>query len=347
MNSAIKNMELKDMITLRTWMVVASVLTVIVVLSIQEAVIQLALPIISKDLNVAYSSLSIIITGYWLTYGVSSLPLGKLGDLLSHRLIFLLASIMLGGLSILCGVIPSWESLAIFRTLAGVCVAALTANGVSILRSSFGEGRRAQVTSLWAATISLSFIVGPSLGGVFIDFAKWEYIFTLGGILCIAIPILLAIVLPKSADTKLEADFDYLGACLIALFMGSLIITLNSLRDSSFSNFDPKIIVSLTIFVISLTIFIRYERKIPNPVIRFSSFRNKQYTFALLCGVSYATSVQGLNYLLQYYLQKVAGFTTSTSGTLWMLMSVATLISNIALGRGKGKLTPNVTFVQS
>jgi MFS family permease len=179
MNSAIKNMELKDMITLRTWMVVASVLTVIVVLSIQEAVIQLALPIISKDLNVAYSSLSIIITGYWLTYGVSSLPLGKLGDLLSHRLIFLLASIMLGGLSILCGVIPSWESLAIFRTLAGVCVAALTANGVSILRSSFGEGRRAQVTSLWAATISLSFIVGPSLGGVFIDFAKWEYIFTL------------------------------------------------------------------------------------------------------------------------------------------------------------------------
>ncbi len=307
----------------------------------QASVMQLALPHMSNEFGVNYSSLSLVIAVYFLTFSIFSVSFGKLGDIYTPKFIFLVGVVLFGIASWLSSTAQSSFSLMTFRALQGIGIGAMSANGISLMRLTYPESRRGHALALWSANVSLGYIIGPSLGGYIVTFYGWRPFFQWTLALDTILFVILAFVLPSTPRRKIR--FDYLGAILLTLVMLSFVLVIRPPKGSSFGL--TKIIFLAVIFIISLILFLRHEQNLSYPLIDFKMFINKIFQYGLLSGMVLAMTMQGFNYLLQYYLQRNLGYSASDSGLFWTIMSIATLLATISLGRRSDQVGSRVLII--
>ncbi len=159
-----------------------SIITTIIILvnligSLNNSVIQIALPELSIESNVDYASLSIIISLYWLAAGAFAFPSGKLGEVYTPRRIFLLCLGLFSISSFLCILSQHYLLIAIFRALQGISLSGATVNSIALLRKAYPENERGQALGIWSASTSLGYILGPSLGGGVSSICRMESCF--------------------------------------------------------------------------------------------------------------------------------------------------------------------------
>jgi len=307
----------------------------------QASIIQLALPNISNEFGVNYASLSLVIAIYFLTFSTFSVSLGKLGDIYTPKVVFLAGLAFFGVASWFSSISHSPFSLMIFRALQGIGIGAMSANGISLLRITYPEERRGHALALWSATVSLGYIIGPSIGGYIVTFYGWRPLFRWTLALDVVLFVILVFVLPTS--TRRKTNFDYWGAILLAMAMLSFILVIRPPKGSNFG-LTTTLLLAL-MFLITMIFFIVYERKLKSPLIDFQMFVNKIFRYGLLIGMILAATIQGINYLLQYYLQHDLGYSASDSGLFWTIMSVATLLATILFGRRSDQVGSRVLII--
>src|SRR5215212_3227307 len=196
----------------RKWLALAllSVVQFMVVLDI--AIVNVALPSIQVDLGFSQENLQWVISAYALVFGGFLLLGGRAADLLGRRRIFLAGIVVFTVASFLAGLAWSETSLIAARALQGLGAAVISPAALSILSTTFAEGRERNIAlGVWGAVGGFGAAAGVLLGGVLTDALSWEWIFFVNVPIGAAALALTPILLRESRDASVRS-FDAVGA---------------------------------------------------------------------------------------------------------------------------------------
>src|ERR671933_930529 len=185
------------------------------------AIVNVALPSIKVDLGFSQEDLQWVISAYALVFGGFLLLGGRAADLLGRRRIFLLGVIVFTVASFLAGMAWSEASLIGARTLQGLGAAIISPAALSILSTTFVEGRERNVAlGVWGAVGGFGAAAGVLLGGVLTDALSWEWIFFVNVPVGAAAFVLAPLLLRESRDARVRT-FDAPGALLVTSGLSS------------------------------------------------------------------------------------------------------------------------------
>jgi EmrB/QacA subfamily drug resistance transporter len=303
----------------RKWLALAllSVVQFMVVLDI--AIVNVALPSIQVDLGFSQENLQWVISAYALVFGGFLLLGGRAADLLGRRRIFLLGVVVFTAASLLAGLAWSEASLITARALQGLGAAIITPAALSILSTTFAEGRDRNIAlGVWGAVGGFGAAAGVLLGGILTDALSWEWIFFVNIPVGIASFALAPVLLTESRDARVKT-FDVPGAVLVTGGLSLLVYAITEAgRDGWLAG------QTLALFATSLALlaaFVGWELRHPEPLMRFGLLRTKTVSGANVAGFIMGTAMFSMFLMLTLYMQQVLGYSAMKTGVAYLAVA--------------------------
>src|ERR671914_1701655 len=220
----------------RKWIALALLSAVQFMVVLDIAIVNVALPSIQTDLGFSQENLQWVISAYALLFGGFLLLGGRAADLLGRRRLFLAGTIVFGVASLLAGFAWSDEALIAARALQGLGAAIITPAGLSILTTTFAEGKeRNTALGAWGAIGAFGAVAGVLLGGVLTDWLSWEWIFYINVPVGLAALALTPLLLRESRDAHIKS-FDVPGAVLVTGGLTTLVFAITQANDYGWSS---------------------------------------------------------------------------------------------------------------
>ncbi|MBW8870803.1 MAG: MFS transporter, partial [Leifsonia sp.] len=205
------NVRIERMSSLQLKVLVIAILSSFVAF-LDGAVINVALPAISRELGGGLPLQQWVVDAYLVTLGSLILIAGSLSDVFGRKRVLYAGLIGFGVTSLLCAFAPTGIFLIVARALQGVAGALLVPSSLAIIISRFEGAAQAKAIGRWTAWTGVAMIAGPVIGGIFVDTLSWRWVFVIN-----VIPITITLVLMMTlhdTDKGMGGRVDYLGAVL-------------------------------------------------------------------------------------------------------------------------------------
>ena len=303
----------------RKWLALAllSVVQFMVVLDI--AIVNVALPSIKDDLGFSQANLQWVISAYALVFGGFLLLGGRAADLLGRRRVFIGGLVVFLTASLLAGLAWSEASLIGARSLQGLGAAIISPAALSILMTTFYEGRERNIAlGVWGAVGGFGAAAGVLLGGVFTDALSWEWIFFINVPVALVAIAFAPVLLGESRDTRV-GGFDALGAVLVTAGLSLTVFTITKANDYGWGS--SKTIGLFAVAAALLAGFVLRENRAKNPLMSFSIFRIKTVTGANVAGFILGTTLFSMFLMLTLYMQQVLGYSAMKTGVAYLAVA--------------------------
>jgi EmrB/QacA subfamily drug resistance transporter len=293
------------------------------------AIVNVALPSIQVDLGFSQENLQWVISAYALVFGGFLLLGGRAADLLGRRRIFLLGVVVFTASSFLAGLAWSEESLIAARALQGLGAAIISPAALSILTTTFREGRERNLAlGVWGAVGGFGAAAGVLLGGVLTDALSWEWIFFVNVPVGIAALALTPILLTESRDARAQR-FDLPGAALVTGGLSVLVYAITEAgRDGWLAG---RTLGFFAVAVTLLAAFGAWELRHPEPLMRFGILQIRTVSGANVAGFIMGTAMFAMFLMLTLYMQQVLGYSAMKTGVAYLAVAgTAILWSGVA-----------------
>lgn len=277
-----------------------------------SSAINIALPNIMQAFGFTMDSVVWVSLSYMLPYG-SMLPvMGKLGDQFGRKKMYIAGVSTFTIATLLVGLAWSSTTIIVFRVMQGIGAGLLFPNAMAIVSDAFPASERGQALGMWGALAASGSALGPTIGGYIIEHLDWRLLFY--SIIPIAIVglVLSVYVLKESKVSSDSPKIDYLGAMLIIVSLGSLLVALNQGSKEGWTSFYITSI--LTISILAMTFFIYIENTIEFPLVDLGLFKNATFTVSNIVGFLSFMALYGGMFLLPFYLRNVLGYTAIKAG---------------------------------
>src|SRR5947208_3947024 len=205
-----------------TWVLVATILGSSMAF-IDGSVVNVALPVIQRDLNATTSDVQLIVETYALFLAALILVGGSLGDHFGRRRIFAMGVAVFTLASIWCGLSPTVLSLILARAVQGIGAALLVPGSLAIISASFSDEQRGRAIGTWSGFTAITSVAGPVLGGVLVQFASWRWVFFINVPLALVVLGVLFWRVPESRDADASRRLDWWGTLLVTVGLGALV----------------------------------------------------------------------------------------------------------------------------
>jgi EmrB/QacA subfamily drug resistance transporter len=301
------------------------------VASIDATIVNVALPAIERDLGGGLSAQQWVSNAYLLALGSLILIGGSLGDIYGERLVFATGVGLFGVFSIATALAPSIDFLIGARALQGAAAALLTPSSLAIIVTAFREKERGPAIGTWMAWGAVAGIIGPLAGGLIVDQLDWRWVFALNVPLVAATLVLIFAAVPRSTHV-VDRKVDYTGALLCTLGLGGVVFAL--IEQPHYGWSSATTLGPLIGGLVALVVFIAYERRTPQPMLKLELFRRRNFAIGNLQTLSMYGGLAILFFFLVIYLQQVAGYTALQSG----LATLPSTIIMFALSKRFGAL---------
>ena len=271
--------------------------------------VNVALPVISKELAANAILLSWITTSFLLTSAMLSVPFGRIADIYGMKKIFILGIIIFTIATFLASLSPSVEFLIFARVLQGVGSAMIFVTGLAIITHVFPPNEVGKAIGINVSAVFIGLVMGPVLGGLLTQYLGWRSIFYLVAPLGLLATILVIVKLrgKEWAECK-DEKLDKIGSLLYAF---SLLLILAGF--SQITNMIGQIMLILGI--ISLIGFVVWELKVDEPVLEMKLFlKNRKFAFSNLAALISFTGTFAVVFLLSLYLQYIKGMDPRGAG---------------------------------
>ena len=305
--------------TARKWWALAllSVVQFMVVLDI--AIVNVALPSIQADLKFTQENLQWVISAYALVFGGFLLLGGRAADLLGRRRVFVVGLAVFAISSLFAGLAWSEASLIAARSLQGLGAAIISPAALSILTTTFSEGRERNIAlGVWGAVGGFGAAAGVLLGGIFTDALSWEWIFFVNIPVALVALALAPILLNESRDARAKS-FDALGAVLVTAGLSSAVFGIT--QANSYGWTSAKTIGIFVAAALLLGGFLLTESRTQDPLMPFSIFRIKTVSGANVVGFILGTAIFSLFLMLTLYMQEVLGYSAMKTGVAYLAVA--------------------------
>jgi EmrB/QacA subfamily drug resistance transporter len=293
------------------WTLVPVSLAVAMV-GLDATLVAIANPYIGRDLHCSLSDLQWIVNAYLLALAVLLIPMGKVGDRLGRRLMFVVGAGGFGLSSLGVGVAGSIGGVIAFRAGQGVFGAMLMPNTLAILRSAFPPERLNRAIAIWGGGAAVSAATGPVVGGLLVQHASWEWCFFInvpGGALTIALGLLMLV---ESRDWDHAVTFDFRGLAFLAT--GLFCVVFGLVKADTWGWFTTKTISFLVVGLALLVAFVLSEQRSSAPLVPMRLFRSLRMTFGSLTVVFIFFGLFGVLFFVSLYLQNVHGYDPVAAG---------------------------------
>jgi EmrB/QacA subfamily drug resistance transporter len=312
----------------RRWFGLAALCSAFFMVILDVAIVNVALPTIQVDLDFSQKNLQWVVSAYALTFGGLLLLGGRIADLLGRRRIFMIGIAVFAAASLLAGLAWSDAVLIFSRALQGVGAALMTPAALSILMTTFQEGReRNTALGIWGAVGASGGTIGVLLGGILTDTIGWEWIFFLNVPVGLAVIALAPALLRESRAEPSARRFDLAGALSVTAGIAVLVYALVEANDAGWGS-----VQTISLFAASAALFAVFavvELRTRAPIMPFSIFRIRAVTGSNLAGLALGGAVFGMIFVLTLYMQQVLGYTPLETGLAWLAMSLTALVSSI------------------
>ncbi|MGH3104044.1 MAG: MFS transporter [Gaiellaceae bacterium] len=320
----------------RKWWTLGAVTFSLFLTYLDTTVVNVALPAIRDDFDVAISDLEWVVSGYLLTYAVFLLSGGKLADYFGRRLIFTIGLGIFTISSLFCGLASDNDMLIVARTVQGVGSALMLPGSHSLIAANFPAHQRGLAFGIWTGFSGLGLALGPLVGGLITEGLDWRWIFYVNipiGILGI-IAALLIIRESKDPSEERRLDFPGLAAAGAALFL----LTFGLIEANQRGWTSTLILLCFAGAAVSFALFLAFERFQRVPLVPLSMFRNPAFSGALFAALLGLLALLGVLFFVSLYLQNVLRYSAIEAGAIFTPMTVLF----VALAPIAGKLTDRV-----
>ncbi len=308
----------------RKWLALGLLSAVQFMVVLDIAIVNVALPSIKLDLGFSQENLQWVISAYALVFGGFLLLGGRAADLLGRRRIFLAGVVVFTVASFLAGMAWSEASLIGARALQGLGAAIISPAALSILSTTFQEGRERNIAlGVWGAVGGFGAAAGVLLGGVLTDALSWEWIFFVNVPVGIAAFVLAPLLLSESRDAGVKR-FDVPGAVLVTSGLSSLVYAITQAGQQGW--LAGETIAFFATAIVLLVGFVAWELRHPEPLMRFGIFQTKTVTGANVAGFIMGTAMFSMFLMLTLYMQQVLGYSAMKTGVAYLAVAGTAIV---------------------
>ncbi|MEU4658395.1 MFS transporter [Streptomyces sp. NPDC023723] len=325
----------------RRMLVLAICCMSLLIVSIDNTVLNVALPAMQRDLDASTSGLQWAVDAYTLVLAALLMLAGSTADRIGRKKVFMAGLVIFTIGSVLCSLAPDLSSLVAFRMVQAVGGSMLNPVAMSIITNTFTDPReRARAIGVWGAVVGISMAAGPLVGGVLVESVGWRAIFWINLPVGLAALLLTLRFIPESRAPKARRP-DPLGQVLVIALFGSLTYAIIEAPNAGFATVLPYAIVA----VLALAGLLAYEPRRREPLIDLRFFRSAPFSGATLTAICAFASLGGFLFLSTLYLQNVRGLDALHAG-LWMLpMAVPTFLCAPLSGRLVASRGPRLSLL--
>lgn len=311
-------------------LILASVMLGMFLAAIEGTIVATAIPSIVADLG-GFSLYSWVFSAFLLTNAATVLVFGKLSDLFGRKPIFIIGTFIFLTGSTLSGFSTSMMMLIVFRFIQGVGAGALMPMAQTIVGDIYDKEERAKVQGYLGSVWGISAVSGPLLGGFFVDFLSWRYVFWMNIPLGILAVIGIWIFLREDI-TKKKQEIDYTGSILIVFAVCSLMFIL--VEGGVNIPWDSALMYILWgVTVAGFGLFLYQETKTSQPMMPFFIWRYPIIRTANFATLTTGMITLGVSSYLPAFVQGVMGYSATVAGFTLTTMSIGWPLASAIAGR--------------
>lgn len=267
------------------WVALAVICFGIFLAALDQTAVSALLPTIIKDYEGAFSPSAVeragwIITAYLVGYTVVMPVMGRIADLLGHRLLFNVSILIFIAGSIMCALAPTLKWLAFFRAIQAMGGGAIVPIAMGMVGLGFSRKMQGLAIGILVSAGEAGGVIGPLYGALVAEPIGWRGIFWINVPLGLAVIAVVHFMVPSWPRRR--AYIDYRGAVLLAMFLTMVTVGLSGQRTMGWNQF---VFPMLAAGVALLAAFVWVERNQEHPTLRLSMFKNVTFSAANLANL--------------------------------------------------------------
>jgi EmrB/QacA subfamily drug resistance transporter len=314
----------------RVRLIFVALLLVLLLAALDQTIVSTALPTIVGDLG-GIAHLSWVVTAYLLASTITGPLYGKLGDLYGRKRVLQTAIVVFLVGSALCGLAQSMAQLIAFRALQGLGAGGLMVVTLAVVGDIIPPRERGRYQGFFGAVFGVSTVIGPLLGGFFVDNLSWRWIFYVN-IPVGAVALTVIATAFRSRETSTRHAIDYLGAVLLAGALAAVVL-FTSLGGTTWAWGSPEVIGLMVVSVVLVPAFLLVESRVAEPILPLTLFRNHTFAVTSAIGFIVGFALFGAVTYLPLYFQVTKGSSPTASGLQLTPLMAGVLVTSITSGQ--------------
>ena len=312
----------------RKWLALALIVTAQFMVVLDVAIVNVALPSIRVDLHFSQESLQWVITAYAIMFGGFLMLGGRLADVLGRRRLFIAGLALFTVSSLLDGLAWSEPSLIVFRSLQGLGAAMLSPAALSILTTTFTEGKeRNTALGIWGAASGSGGAAGVLLGGALTSGLNWSWIFFINVPVGVVVMALTPVLLRESKAELAHRHFDFAGAASIT--GGLMLLVYAMTRAAQHGWGTAETIGLLSVSALLLATFVVVEMRSKAPLLPLRIFRLRTLSASNASGLLMGGAIFSQFFLLTLYMQEVLHYSAIKTGVAYIGLTLTIIVFSV------------------
>ena len=318
----------------RRWRALAVCLTVGFMTLLDVSIVNVALPSIQRGLGATPADLSWVVSGYALTFGLSLVPSGRVGDARGRRTSFLVGLTIFTLASAACGISRGPTELVVSRLIQGAAGGILSPQVSGLIQLLFRGKERGKAFGLFGATIGISTAVGPLLGGLLIQAAGedhgWRWVFFVNlpiGVMAFIAALRLLPVRAKESRQPIRGSFDPFGVLLLGAGVTSVMLPL--VQEQQWHGGRKWLLLVLAALLLGG--FVAWERRQMRvghlPLIDLSLFSLRSYSLGCLLGLAYFAGFTTIFFIFTLFVQNGLKYSALEAGLAVTPFAIGSAVS--------------------
>lgn len=324
------------------WPIAVVVILGMIMSVLDTTIVNVALDDLSTELNASLDQIQWIVTGYMLALAAVIPVTGWAATRYSARKLYIASLVLFTLGSLLCGLAWSSETLIAARVLQGVGGGMLAPIGQMILVKAAGPQNLPRIMGAIGVPIILAPVFGPTLGGLLIEHAGWEWIFFINLPVGVAAVVAAVKLLPRDSGSPAAGRLDALGLVLVATGLVGVTYGLAE-SGAAGSLLDRRVLLPAGAGVALIALFVLRALRIPRPLLDVRLFADKAFAAASLTTFCLGAALFGAMILMPLYFQTVRGQDAVQTGLLLIPQGVGAAIAMALSGRATERLGGGLT----
>ena len=309
----------------RRWFSLAVLAGCVLVITLDNTILNVAIPSLVHDLGASLSQLQWIIDGYTLVFASLLLTAGALGDRFGRKGWMQIGLLIFGMSSLMASLSTTPMQLTLARATMGIGGALIMPATLSLMTNIFRDPKeRGRAIGIWAAVAGASGALGPIAGGLLIKYFSWHAVFLVNLPIVVVLVVAARFLLPssKAADAP---RLDPMGAVLS--IVGFMCVLWAIIESPSMGWSSPKVITALSVGFVVLAAFIGWELRSDHPMLDIRFFRDRRFSAANLAITLVYFAMFGQMFVMSQYMQVILGFTPLGAGIRMVPMSLVMMFA--------------------